>query len=329
MANDGIHNRRPAPLPTPPKDGAATLKPHAATADRSTAMNVAVVLVLIFLGALFVGATPTIVNTLLGSDEEPAPATNGSSWSRTSDDPRVRSVAHLDTLTFPAWKQQLDGQPGVIMFYAPWCGHCTRTKPAFAEASAIAEEASPGKQLFAAVDCTEDAELCASMGVRGYPTIVRLRGDNGDIDDNRPGSRTVEALLDFLSLPDGAAPKRAEPVAETENGWADALHAVGALHASSNEEYEAAFKQTDCVLVLYYATWCGHCKRMKDAFIDAAAALRDVVPVLAANGDTVNAAETRGFPTLRAVRGDGTFVEYSGDRSTDDIQRFARSECAE
>eukprot|EP01065_Artemidia_motanka_P040352 TRINITY_DN5034_c4_g1_i1.p1 TRINITY_DN5034_c4_g1~~TRINITY_DN5034_c4_g1_i1.p1 ORF type:complete len:509 (+),score=156.04 TRINITY_DN5034_c4_g1_i1:53-1528(+) len=56
-----------------------------------------------------------------------------------------------------------------IMFWAPWCGHCRRVKPIFADAS---REAKPGIRL-GMVDCTNDnaKEICKRYGVSGYPAL--------------------------------------------------------------------------------------------------------------------------------------------------------------
>lgn len=39
------------------------------------------------------------------------------------------------------------------MFYAPWCGHCKKSKPAFQNA---ADSLKDNNKAFAAVDCTKN-----------------------------------------------------------------------------------------------------------------------------------------------------------------------------
>jgi thiol-disulfide isomerase/thioredoxin len=61
------------------------------------------------------------------------------------------AVKELTTETFDAAASAQD--LSAVFFYAPWCGHCKNSKPAYEEAAAIlAEEGIP---LFA-VDATED-----------------------------------------------------------------------------------------------------------------------------------------------------------------------------
>ena len=50
-----------------------------------------------------------------------------------------------------------------VMFYAPWCSHCTNVKPVFAEASVIVPETT-----FATVDCTVEVALCSDAMVTAY-----------------------------------------------------------------------------------------------------------------------------------------------------------------
>merc|ERR1711991_1204318 len=51
-----------------------------------------------------------------------------------------------------------DNELLLVMFFAPWCGHCKSFKPHFAEAATK----SKGKYVLAKVDCTLDTakQLC-------------------------------------------------------------------------------------------------------------------------------------------------------------------------
>ena len=63
------------------------------------------------------------------------------------------------------------------MFYAPWCGHCTRMKPYYEKAALMfkREEKFKNKPKFAKVDATVDKELGARFEIAGFPTLKIFR----------------------------------------------------------------------------------------------------------------------------------------------------------
>mmetsp|Transcript_20584 Transcript_20584/g.41517 ORF Transcript_20584/g.41517 Transcript_20584/m.41517 type:complete len:808 (-) Transcript_20584:65-2488(-) len=78
------------------------------------------------------------------------------------------------------------------------------------------------------------------------------------------------------------------------------------------------------VLVEFYAPWCGHCKQLKPAWIQAAKKLKGIVKVAAIDAnDEKNRAIAgrygiRGFPTIKIFKG-GLPTDYNGGRDANSI----------
>lgn len=86
----------------------------------------------------------------------------------------------------------------VVMYYAPWCGHCADAKPEFekaAETSAnmamINADPSPGANILTSKDLQD-------LSVEGFPTVVKYApGGNGS--EIHQGSRTNESFSEFAN----------------------------------------------------------------------------------------------------------------------------------
>ena len=109
--------------------------------------------------------------------------------------PLLIAGAQAIELTPETWDEKTAGKSVFVKFFAPWCGHCKRMKPAW---DAVMEEyASSENILVADVDCIEAGKpLCDKVGVKGFPTIKY--GDPDDLQDYK-GGREKDDLSKFAS----------------------------------------------------------------------------------------------------------------------------------
>lgn len=82
-----------------------------------------------------------------------------------------------------------------IKFFAPWCGHCKKMKPAWDQ---LMEEYEDSHVLVAEVDCINDGKaLCEKVGVQGFPTIKY--GDPDNLEAYQ-GARDFDSLNEFAKV---------------------------------------------------------------------------------------------------------------------------------
>eukprot|EP00245_Coleochaete_scutata_P009141 TRINITY_DN294_c0_g2_i1.p1 TRINITY_DN294_c0_g2~~TRINITY_DN294_c0_g2_i1.p1 ORF type:complete len:471 (+),score=97.88 TRINITY_DN294_c0_g2_i1:89-1414(+) len=99
-------------------------------------------------------------------------------------------VVDLTPATFKSKVLQSD-HIWMIMFYAPWCGHCQRLKPDYAKAAT----ATKGIVRFGAINCDEHQSIGSEYGVRGFPTL-KLFGTNKKKPTDYQGARTAKGMSD-------------------------------------------------------------------------------------------------------------------------------------
>ncbi|PRD34369.1 UNVERIFIED_CONTAM: Pdia5 [Trichonephila clavipes] len=152
--------------------------------------------------------------------------------------------------------------PIMVMFYAPWCGFCKRLKP---EYEAVATELKK-KAIMAAMDVNkpENAVVRQHFNITGFPTLLYF--EKGQMKHKYDGDNNRDGLLNFMKNPDK------QPEKPKEEEWADNASEVYHL---TDENFNSVLESELSALVMFYAPWCGHCKKMKPEFEAAAASMKE------------------------------------------------------
>eukprot|EP00899_Mesostigma_viride_P006478 jgi/Mesvir1/15831/Mv03383-RA.2 len=251
------------------------------------------------------------------------------------------------TITDANFVEYTQGQRIMAMYYAEWCGHCKRLAPTWSQA---AEEAAARgiPTRFAAVLATENRANPGGQYVRGFPTILLIA--DAQIVGKYEGARGVDDLATFaqdfhlksddeitmmasefeLAVKSEEAAAAARRKEQEEKDAVAAVEFNKAVPEITDDNYAAMTKRKDAV-IMYYAEWCGHCKRMKPAYMDFAAA-PGVPGLLVARllaTDHRNNPGSRyaaGYPTVLYVRNGrpiGSFDETS--RDAESLRKWAKS----
>ncbi|RZF47675.1 hypothetical protein LSTR_LSTR006311 [Laodelphax striatellus] len=227
-------------------------------------------------------------------------------------------VVHLKTDTFSEF---IENNPSVlVMFYAPWCGHCKKLKPEYDKAATTLKELKLG--VLAAVDATKEPSLASKFKVTGYPTIKYFEA--GAFAYDTPSLRDSDKLVAFMR-----SPQQPPPPPPPDADWADQPSDV--LHLSL-DNYKPELRRKRHSLVMFYAPWCGHCKSAKPEFVRAAAELSDSGRMVLGAVDCTKEAslckahEVRGYPTFKYFHYlNKAVADYSGGRTANDFVKYMRN----
>ena len=101
----------------------------------------------------------------------------------------------LVSLTDETFKQYKEKPTAMLVkFFAPWCGHCKRLAPTYAELADAMKENE--KIIIAEVNCEENKKTCQENEIRGYPTVKLFQGAETIKYDKQ---RTIEDFKAFIA----------------------------------------------------------------------------------------------------------------------------------
>jgi len=88
-------------------------------------------------------------------------------------------------------------KPAMVMFYAPWCGHCKKLKPDWEK---LGEATDCNKVTIARIDCDNEdhAMICQNYEVQGYPTLKGFPEGDDEGEDYESG-RDLDSLKAYIS----------------------------------------------------------------------------------------------------------------------------------
>ena len=80
----------------------------------------------------------------------------------------------------------------LIKFYAPWCGHCKKLEPIWKH---VAQSLTEYPIRVGKIDCTRFTNVGSEFNIRGYPTIIFLKGEDSYTYE---GDRSREDIVAFV-----------------------------------------------------------------------------------------------------------------------------------
>ena len=109
----------------------------------------------------------------------------------------IGAVFGQDELTPDNFDSVVDGSKNVfVMFYAPWCGHCKKFKPEYADVAQSFKDTED--VVIASVDADAHRDLGSRYGVSGFPTLKFFEKGSTDATDF-DGSRSADGVIKFIN----------------------------------------------------------------------------------------------------------------------------------
>ena len=235
----------------------------------------------------------------------------------------------------------------LVLFYAPWCGHCKAFSPEYEKAA----KALKGIFKIGAIDADKERSIGGKYNIQGFPT-VKFFGIHKDKPVDYDKARTADAVINFMF-------DKARAIANARLNMKKSDQSSGSTNTNSNQHQQQQqqqqrkapeagnekdvivltddnfddliFNDESMWLVAFYAPWCGHCQKLLPEWVSAATQLRGTVKLAkidaTENQKMAQRYQIQGYPTIKIFApGKGkekTVEEYQGPRDTSGIVQYA------
>ena len=236
----------------------------------------------------------------------------------------------------------------LVLFYAPWCGHCKAFSPEYEKAA----KALKGIFKIGAIDADKERSIGGKYNIQGFPT-VKFFGIHKDKPVDYDKARTADAVINFMF-------DKARAIANARLNMKKTDQSSSNTNTNSNQQQQhqqqqqqrkapeagnekdvivltddnfddMIFNDESMWLVAFYAPWCGHCQKLLPEWVSAATQLRGTVKLAkidaTENQKMAQRYQIQGYPTIKIFApGKGkekTVEEYQGPRDTSGIVQYA------
>ncbi|XP_032880758.1 protein disulfide-isomerase A5 isoform X2 [Amblyraja radiata] len=258
------------------------------------------------------GATAQDFVEWMETPQAPQPKASEVSWAEQDS-----AVYHLTDDGFDEFLGEHSS--ALVMFYAPWCGHCKKMKPDYEEAAELLNSDSNSPGVLAAVDVTTHKNVGERYQITGFPTLKYF--ENTEDKWTLPHLRTKDKIIEWLHNPQAPPPP--------EQSWDEQQTSVAHLGV---EDFKEFLKKKKQALVMFYAPWCPHCKNTIPHFTTAADHFKEERKVAFAavdctkggNHELCKLEAVEGYPMI-SYYNYGKFTErYSEERSEEGFIGYVR-----
>uniref|UniRef100_A0A4W5Q650 Thioredoxin domain-containing protein n=1 Tax=Hucho hucho TaxID=62062 RepID=A0A4W5Q650_9TELE len=187
----------------------------------------------------------------------------------------------------------------LVMFHAPWCGHCNKLLPTFGK---VATALKAKNMLAGSIDGTNVANrpLMQAFRIASYPTILMLHDTSYTLFE---GDRSVDALVAFA---DGGyktttstkkdmpvIPKKEDAPTEMAKNVHVAEWTTTIFDTVLQGPANSSVSSSELFLVEFYAQWCGPCRAFAAAYEAIAEDLKSDMVVARIDGALEEELRTR------------------------------------